>query len=101
MDESGLINVYLTIVSFLFSPIEAEDLIRLEGQIEAMNLQSQLYTKQLKASLKLTSSEMSAIRSDSMRSGGKSNGRQLLQEMREQNEIVFKKINDKMIEKQN
>ena len=45
VDESGLINVYLIILSFLFSPIEAEDLIRIEGQIEAMNLQSQLYTK--------------------------------------------------------
>lgn len=38
VDESGLINVYLIILSFLFSPIEAEDLIRIEGQIEAMNL---------------------------------------------------------------
>ena len=45
---------------------------------------------------------MSEIRSDSsMRSGAKSNGRQLLQDMREQNEIVFQKINAKMVEKQN
>ena len=44
---------------------------------------------------------MSEIRSDSVRSGAKSNGRQLLQDMREQNEIVFQKINAKMVEKQN
>lgn len=43
MDESGLINVYLIILSFLLSPIEEVDLIRHEAELEAMKLQSQLY----------------------------------------------------------
>jgi hypothetical protein len=38
INESGLINVYLIILSFLISPVEEEDLIRFEGQIEAMKL---------------------------------------------------------------
>ena len=49
MDESGLINVYLIILSFLLSPVEEVDLIRCEAEIEAMKLQSQLYKGQLKA----------------------------------------------------
>ena len=32
MDESGLINVYLIVLSYLVSPIEELDLIRFEGQ---------------------------------------------------------------------
>ena len=65
MDESGLINVYLLILSFLLSPIEEVDLIRFEAEIEAMKLQSQLYQGQLKAinhrQYKLSKNEMSEI----------------------------------------
>jgi len=38
MDESGLINVYLVVLSFLVSPITEEDHIRYEGEMEAMHL---------------------------------------------------------------
>lgn len=40
MDESGLINVYLIILSFLLAPVQEVDLIRYEAEIEAMKLQS-------------------------------------------------------------
>ena len=38
MDESGLINVYLIVLSFLISPVEELELFRFEGQMEAMRL---------------------------------------------------------------
>lgn len=38
MDESGLINVYLIVISFLISPVEEEDVIRYEAEIEASKL---------------------------------------------------------------
>ena len=43
MDESGLINVYLIVLSFLLSPVNEMDFIRFEGEMEAMKLQGQLY----------------------------------------------------------
>lgn len=48
MDESGLINVYLIVISFLVSPVLEEDVIRYEAEIEASKLQGQLYRSQLK-----------------------------------------------------
>jgi hypothetical protein len=39
MDESGLINVYLIVLSFLLSPVNEMDFIRYEGELEAMKLQ--------------------------------------------------------------
>jgi hypothetical protein len=36
MDESGLINVYLTVLSFMLSPVDKQDLIRFEAKREAM-----------------------------------------------------------------
>jgi hypothetical protein len=38
MDESGLINVYLIVISFLISPVLEEDVIRYEAEIEASKL---------------------------------------------------------------
>jgi len=38
MDESGLINVYLIVISFLISPVEEEYVIRYEAEIEASKL---------------------------------------------------------------
>ena len=38
MDESGLINVYLIVISFLISPVQEEDVIRYEAEIEAAKL---------------------------------------------------------------
>lgn len=35
IDESGLINVYLIVLSFLISPIEEEDLLRYEAEMDA------------------------------------------------------------------
>ena len=49
MDESGLINVYLLILSYLLSPVTSVDLVRHQAEREAMSLQSQLYQAQLKA----------------------------------------------------
>ena len=43
MDESGLINIYLIVLSFLLSPVNEMDYIRFEGEIEAMKLQGQFY----------------------------------------------------------
>lgn len=40
MDESGLINVYLLVLTFLISPVTEIDLIRFEAEIDAMRLQS-------------------------------------------------------------
>lgn len=39
MDESGLINVYLIVLSFLISPVEEMELFKYEGQMEAMRMQ--------------------------------------------------------------
>ena len=49
MDESGLINVYLLIISVLLSPVSPVDIERHSAEIEAMSLQSQLYQAQLKS----------------------------------------------------
>ena len=66
MDESGLINVYLIVLSFLLSPVKELDFIRFEGEMEAMKLQGKLYLCQLKAvthhQVRLTSIEMTDIR---------------------------------------
>jgi uncharacterized protein YdeI (BOF family) len=43
MDESGLINVYLTVLAYMMSPVEELDLIRFEGKREAMRQQCLLY----------------------------------------------------------
>jgi hypothetical protein len=36
MDESGLINVYLTVLSYMLSPVDELDLIRFEGRRDAL-----------------------------------------------------------------
>ena len=38
IDESGLINVYLLVLSFLISPVDEMDYIRYQGELEAMRL---------------------------------------------------------------
>lgn len=50
MDESGLINVYLTVLSYMLSPVDELDLIRFEGKRDAMKQQLQVYQNQLKKS---------------------------------------------------
>ena len=50
MDESGLINVYLTVLSYMLSPVDELDLIRFETKREALKKQIQAYQNQLKKS---------------------------------------------------
>lgn len=52
IDESGLINVYLLVLSFLVSPVNKEDLQRFEAEIEAIKHQARLYQAQLKRMVK-------------------------------------------------
>lgn len=118
MDESGLINVYLIILSFLLSPIQEVDLIRYEAEIEAMKLQSQLYQGQLKAinrrqftnrresdgqpadlQMRRTKSQPSGKRRTSLDARVfQGNQNQFLQDMKSQNAIVFARYHEKMQE---
>lgn len=41
--ESGLINLYLIVLSFLVSPVDEIELLHFEAQNEAMILQCKLY----------------------------------------------------------
>ena len=43
MDESGLINIYMIVLSFLVAPVDEIDLYVFDGQMEAMRLQSKVY----------------------------------------------------------
>ena len=38
IDESGYINIYLILISTLYSPVEEEDVIRFEAELEASKL---------------------------------------------------------------
>lgn len=49
IDESGLINVYLLVVSFLLGPVQENDYLQYEAEIEAFQMQARLYQAQLKA----------------------------------------------------
>jgi len=66
MDESGLINIYMIVLSFLVSPVDEIDLFVFDSQMEAMRLQGQVYQSQIKAiishQIKLTSVEMVDLR---------------------------------------
>ena len=48
MDVSGLINLYLILVSFLFSPVQEEDVNKFNAEIEALRHQTKLYQIQLR-----------------------------------------------------
>ena len=43
INQSGLLNIYLIMVSFLLAPVDELDYIRYLAQIEAMKLQSKMY----------------------------------------------------------
>ena len=45
LDESGLINVYLVVLTFLISPVSEIDLIRYEAEIEGIKMQASLYKR--------------------------------------------------------
>ena len=38
LDESGLINVYLVVLTFLISPVSEIDLIRYEAEVEGIKM---------------------------------------------------------------
>jgi hypothetical protein len=40
LDESGLINVYLVVLTFLISPVSEIDLIRFDAELEAKKMNS-------------------------------------------------------------
>lgn len=56
-DESGLINVYMIVLSFLTAPVSEADLLRFQAEREAVRMQAQLYSRQLKALASSTYSE--------------------------------------------
>jgi len=43
INASGLINVYIMVLSLLIAPANEEELLRYEGELMAIKLQAQLY----------------------------------------------------------
>mmetsp|Transcript_15753 Transcript_15753/g.26579 ORF Transcript_15753/g.26579 Transcript_15753/m.26579 type:complete len:401 (+) Transcript_15753:971-2173(+) len=102
INESGIINVYLIVLSFLVSPVDEIDFMRYEAQSEAMKLQCKLYREQLKAiSHKQIKQQQRACRDPALqlRNQPEMPGNTFLSDLRSQNDAVFEKISKKVREK--